>query len=170
MKAVLATLLLLLPSLAASEAHLEGSLLEPFTLRDQHGLLHEVDESVHAILFSREMEGGKIIKQTLSEDGAALLERARAVYVSDISGMPALIRKIFALPRMRRRPYPMLLDTDGSVTERFPASKGHATLLVLDKLHIEKIAHLDSPAALTAELEKLAAETPESEPDPEPSD
>jgi len=125
-----------------------GDRIEPFSLEDQHGVRHSVDESTAVILFSRDMDGGKLLKEAFAEDESDPLEGLGAAYVADISGMPKLVAKLFALPSMRRRPYSMLLDRDGTTTARLPDVEGRATLLFLDRLEIERIEHVGSVEAI----------------------
>lgn len=147
---------LLAAAAAWAELYAEKSVLEPFTIEDQHGSVHTVDAGVRALLFSRDMDGGAVIREALAEDGAALLERGAAVYVSDISGMPWFVRAMIAKPRMRDRPYAMLLDEEGERTEKFPNVEGKATLMVMDGLQVVRISYFDSPDALRKALESLA--------------
>ena len=124
---------------AADAAHGVDSVLPGFSLPDQHGEVRSLDGKVKLLLFSRDMEGGKLIQQALERADAAFLSDRGAVYVSDVSRMPAFVRRFIAKPRMRRRPYPMLLDEDGAATARFPSREGHATLLFLDALRITRV-------------------------------
>jgi hypothetical protein len=123
------------------------------SLEDQHGKPRRIDETARAILFARDMDGGGILKEALAESGPSLLEGAGAVYVADVSGMPRLIRRFFALPSMRRRAYTILIDVDGSVTERLPSAEGRATLMTLDALRLVRVTHFDSAADVRAALE-----------------
>lgn len=122
-----------------------GDALPELALEDQHGVQRSVDASTRVILFSRDMDGGDILKAGLAELPEGTLESAGAVYVSDISGMPGLVARLFALPRMRRRPYPMLLDRTGESTALLPDVAGQATLIHLDALQIEALEHLETP-------------------------
>ena len=63
-----------------------------------------------------------------------------------------LVRRLFAKPSMRRRPYPMLLDEKGDATAEIPSEEDRATLLFLDDLRIMRIEHLDSAAAVRSAL------------------
>jgi hypothetical protein len=137
---------------AGAEPHGVGSVLPRFSLRDQHGDPHTLDASARLILFSRDMDGGDVIKETLGEQGGAFLEQKHAVYVADVSGMPRIIRRVIAMPRMRRRPYRMWLDTEGTVTADFPSTEGKATLLFLDRLRITRIEQVASPDELRRAL------------------
>jgi len=146
------TLLLLAALLAAASAQAEpyavGDALEPVTLEDQHGVSHTLDGSVQVVLFSRDMDGGDVLKQALADAPKDFLAQRGALYVADIEGMPRLVARLFALPSMRRRPYPMLLDRDGTKTARLPSEEGAATLLFLESLRLVRVLHTGSPAEL----------------------
>jgi len=145
-------LVLLLAAAARAEPYAVGSALEPLEFADQHDQVRTVDASRRALLFTRDMQAGDLLKRALAEDGAAQLERAGAVYVADVSGMPALVLRMFALPRLRQRPYPILLDRDGSQTARLPSQSGKVSLLVLDALRVKEIRYLESPEEIRAAL------------------
>lgn len=160
MRIFLLALLLALPLTGLAEPLQVGSQLDAFSIEDQFGKSHAVDGSLRAILFTRDMDAGELVKAALSEEGSARLAGAGALYVSDVSGMPGLVRRIFAIPSMRKRAYPMGLDVDGSLTRDFPSTEGRATLLVLDGLRVTRIEELDSPEAIRAALSGLAAPEP----------
>ena len=146
---------LVLASLSWADSLQEGSTVPVFSLEDQHGRSRSVDESVRVIISSKDMNAGDIIKQALEENGEQMLEQSSAVYIADVSGMPWFVRQFIAEPRMRERPYPMLLDRDGSVTETFPHAEGKPTLIILDKGKIVRIVHVESPAELKEGLKAL---------------
>ena len=126
-----------------------GSLLAVATLYDQHEKPHRIDEHVRAVFFAREMEGGKVIRALLDEEGPEFLEKHRAVYVADISGMPSLIANMIAIPKMKReRPYPTLLDRNGETTAPYPSEEGRVTVLLLDKLRVEAIIYRGTTSGL----------------------
>ena len=154
-----ARLLLALALLCASCAkpsavpfYAAGASLSEMRLADQFDVEHAIDTRVRLVLFSRDMDGGKLIREFLAEGGAAFLESRRAAYVVDISGMPTLIARTIAIPRMRDRPYPALLDRDGSATAGFPAKPGSATLLFLDALRVGEIRYAATPGELREAL------------------
>lgn len=128
-----------------------GALLPPLALDDQHDVPVTVGPTTRVLLFTRDMDAGAIVKEALAEHGA-LLGRAQALYVSDISAMPSMVATVFAVPAMRNRPYRMMLDRDGTATADFPAEPGKVTLLRLTDLRIDAIEYLDSAAAVRAAL------------------
>jgi hypothetical protein len=120
-----------------------GARLPRATLFDQFGVEHTLDESLGLVLFSRDMDGGAILREVLARDPDAL-QKLRAVYVADISGMPGVIANTMAVPRMRKRPYPTLLDRDGEVSAAFPSRPGNATLIWLEQLRVRAVLHVES--------------------------
>jgi hypothetical protein len=130
-----------------------GSQVKPFSLADQHGASHTVDEGVRVIILTRDMAAGEMMKSALGTNGKSLLANHHAVYVSDISGMPSFVRNLVALPKLKERPYPMLLDTSGDLSARLPSKDKHATLIFLDKLHITAVEYLSNPNSLAPALE-----------------
>jgi hypothetical protein len=133
---------------AGGEPYAVGSVLPALSLEDQHGESRTLDASVRVVLFSRDMDGGGVVKQALADDGPDFLERNRAVYVTDVSAMPGLVLRLMARPAMRRRPYPMLLDEQGDATADFPSQKGKATLVFLERSKVVRVAYASTPDAL----------------------
>jgi hypothetical protein len=66
--------------------------------------------------------------------------------------MPGPIRAIVAKPRLRRRPYPVLIDESGTATAALPGGEGKAALIFLDRLKVTRIEQVDSVDALRAAL------------------
>jgi hypothetical protein len=149
----LAVSALLMPAAAFAQPYVVGDAVETFTLEDQHGESRSVDASVKVILFSRDMEGGDVLKQGLAGVAPDYLSGKNAVYVADISRMPGLIASMFAIPAMRDRPYSMLLDRDGKTTARLPDAEGKATLIFLDQLSVKRIVNVTEAPAVQRELE-----------------
>ena len=129
-----------------------GSRLPRIELADQHGETRAVDEGVRFLLFSRDMEGGDVLREAVDDQDAASLARVRAVYLADIHRMPGLVARLIAVPRMRGRAYPMLLDRTGEATARLPDREGHATVIELDALALRAVDHLASPDEVRARL------------------
>jgi len=134
-----------------------GMRVPALTLADQHGVDGSLGPTTRRVLFNRDMDSAKIVQEALGDNPTPLLDAAGAVVVSDISGMPSLITKLFALPAMRKRPYRMLLDRDGRMTADFPFEKGKVTVLSLNDLAIARVQYVESADALRALLHQAAA-------------
>ena len=146
------TLLMLFVSSAHAEPLAPGMRLPDFRLADQHDVEDSIGAEVRAVLFTRDMDAGNIVKEALAEKGEETLAAADAVNVSDISGMPRVIAKLFAVPSMRKRPYRMLLDRDGKATADFPSEKGKVTLIRLEAGQIKGVEYVESANQLRAKL------------------
>jgi hypothetical protein len=133
-----------LPAVAsAEEPYKKGDPMVGIALEDQHGETAKIDASTRLVLFTRDMEAGDTVKAALAEKRTADLEVLGLVYAADISGMPGLVRRMFAVPAMRKRGYAMLLDTTGEETERIPSEPSRATLIALEDLEVTSIRFLD---------------------------
>jgi hypothetical protein len=148
-----------LAAAASAEPLGEGDVVDPFSLEDQRGVVHPVGADVRLILISRDMDGGALLKEALEDAGAdeAWLAERKAVYVADISRMPGLVARLFAIPRLRGRGYPVLLDRDGAVTARLPTADQRASVIRLDALRIASVVHAESADAVRAAIEAAAA-------------
>ena len=129
-----------------------GSSIPPIVLEDQHGATRGVDATTRAVFLSRDMDGGAFVREALAEDGAAKLEKVGAVYIADVHRMPGPIRRWIAIPRMRDRSYPVLLDTDGEATASLPSAEGKATWIRLEGLRVVEVRQLGTTAEVVALL------------------
>jgi len=131
-----------------------GTRIPSFTLIDQHGKEHEVNEQVRLVLFCKDKKGNDIVGDALKDTSAGYLSQHQTFFVADTSGMPRLIAKFVALPALRKRPYRVLLDPGPSVTKGFPSEKDKVTLLFLKNLTIKAIKFVDNPGDITKAIEQ----------------
>lgn len=155
-RAALLSALLLFAPLTRADTYAVDSLVPPLELPDQHGELRTLDASLRAIVFSRDMEAGKIVKDAIAKGGPTLFERNRSVYIVDLAGMSPFVRRWFALPGLRLRPYRILVDEAGARTADVPSVEGRPTVLVLDDLRIALVQHPKDATELISILEPSA--------------
>ena len=98
-KKILFTVLLSLSAIANSLS--VGSEASAIKIKDQFEKEHTVDANVKTILFASDKDTSDILKDYLLSKDADILTRNNAVYVADISGMPSLISKFIAMPKMK---------------------------------------------------------------------
>jgi hypothetical protein len=109
-----------------------GAATPAIQLSDQHGKPVRVDAGTERLLFTAERGPNDMVSKWLSAQPAGLLERQRAVYVADISAMPAVITRMFALPKMRELPFVMGLAREPAEVAQVadvPRQPGAATVL-----------------------------------------
>jgi hypothetical protein len=129
-----------------------GSALSSVTLEDQHGVAGGVGPDVRVIVLSRDMTAGGVVKSAFAGMDQGALEDRRAVYIADISRMPGMIARMFAIPRMRRRSYRVLLDRDGAATRELPYTEGRPTVLLVESGKIVAVTHPATAEELRAAI------------------
>ena len=126
--------------------YMVGDHIAPITLKDQHDKTASVDEVTRVVLYTRDMPGGKVVRKVIEEEDADYLPDNHAVFLSNISGMPGMIAKMIALPRMRKHHYSIALDRDGETTKNIPSKDGNTTIVILDNLEIKSIEFTKEPS------------------------
>lgn len=121
-KILLATLLAL--GLNAASLNIDSSIVD-IKIKDQFDKVHTLNESVKTILFASDKGTSDMLRDYLLplSEKENVLEKNGAVYVADISGMPSLISKFIALPKMKKYPFSILL-LDDSNKENFVKEDG----------------------------------------------
>lgn len=153
MRAFIFAICTLFAGFTQASFYAEGELMSSFQLQDQFENEVTVSSATEVLLFSRNMKGGDIIKEALEQLKADDQQGLNSlVYVSDISGMPSLIARFVAIPKMKKLPFPMGLDREGDVTNMLPGEEDKATLIRLDKLKIIDVVFIESSEALLMEL------------------
>ena len=158
MEKLLLGLMLLLGYAAAQQTQTvsPGDSIDPFAIADQHGKSVEVNEDVRLLLFSRDMKANKIAKQAFLKAPEDFLPKGHAIYLIDVSGMPSIVTKLFAVPKMQDYSYRVFLDRDASLTTGLPSEEAKVTVMHLDKLKVQSIEFVDSPEALTKAVSEAA--------------
>ena len=138
-----------------AQPHKVGTTIPDFSLKDQHGKTYKLDPAVRLILFvGKDRRGGETVVKALENTGEGYLERYNTIYIIDTSGIPHLVNKLFVQPKLRKRPYKILLDTGPSVTKDFPLEKDKVTLLYINNHTIEAIEFLGTPEDVKKAIEK----------------
>ena len=127
-----------------------------WTLLDQFGKPYTANAELKVLLVAHDMAGSKLVKAALADRPAGYLESRQAVFVADISRMPAPISKLFAIPALRDYSYRVLLDREPRVANRFPAQADAVTWLQLEQGQVVAAHQLDSAEALRRALERGA--------------
>ncbi len=126
-----------------------------FTLEDQYREQHEFTyprEKVCVLLFA-DQDGSKQIEGWVKALHARYEETVDIHGVALLKAAPALLRPTLRLFFRQRVEHPVMLDWDGSVTEKFACKAKQVSLFVLDTNGI--IQHTEYGAAETEALEKV---------------
>jgi len=104
---------------------------QPFpatTLEDPFGASHTVNTADGMILISFERAVSEEVNAFLKAQPKGFLRAHNATYIADISAMPKIISKLFALPKMRDYNYTLLLNYDEAFKKRLDRKEGKLTL------------------------------------------
>ena len=118
-------------------------------IKDQFEKEHTLDSNVKTIIFSATKDENNTIKEFLNSKGNDFLTTNHVVYVADITGMPSLITKFIALPKMKNYYFPILLiDEENKVL--FPVEKDKITIITLDNSKITDVKYIKTTEDLAA--------------------
>lgn len=143
-----AALSLLLAGGVQAEPLAIGAPLPPITVENQNGQAVSITPALKRLIFAADKAGGDLATSVLSPEPAGVLDRLHAVYLADISGMPAIVTRMFALPKMRELPFPVGLVRDAAMTADLPRRPGEVTVIDLDQGRAVQIRNAADAAAL----------------------
>ncbi len=125
-------------SVFGSSSFSVGDKIGNFSLLNQFDEKQTIDGSVKTMLVSFEKGTGADVNEFLSKQSTDFLKQHHAVFIANISGMPMVITKMFALPKMRGYKHPVLLIYDENDT-RFKSQEEKTTLYRLEDGVIKSI-------------------------------
>lgn len=132
-----------------------GASTPSITVEDQHGKAVRVDASTRRVLFTAERAVNDMVSKLLSAQPVGVLDRQQAVYVADITAMPSLVTRLFALPKMRELPFSMGLVRDAAQVAQvadIPRQPGAATVLRFEEGKLTEILLVRNEHQLRAAL------------------
>ena len=144
MKALFASLMLAVSLMAGVNA---GDPFPALTLPDQFEKEQTVSTEDRMVLISFERSVSGAFNDFMAEQPEGLLAAHHARYVADISAMPSLITKLFALPKMKKYRFPIMLNRDEAFAERFDRAEGKLTLYRLNGGKVTSVEFI-APEAL----------------------
>jgi hypothetical protein len=123
--------------------------------RDQHDQVQKLDASTKWILFAPDKESFAFAKVGFEKLEIKNAKDKNGFLVSDISGMPTFVTKMFALPKMKKYSFVLALDRTGEGTKEWPRNKNELTLIKVDQLKVNEIIHLKSETETIEALKNL---------------
>lgn len=153
MRTLLATLLLMLA--CASPVHAQetlgvGATLPTLTLPTQHDVATRPAADARQWLFAADNDAATLVGSLLDSQPAGWLADTRRVYLADIHKMPALIARMVALPRLRDKPYPILLGREAEDLAMLPRQRGCVSVLDIEQHKISAMRFACDQGGLAA--------------------
>lgn len=139
---------------AQNPTYAVGDIFKSITLPDQHGEEITVAEDAQLILFAADKEAAELVNEFLADRKETYLDQNRSYFLSDISAMPGMITRMFALPKMRERPYPILLAHEAETLELLPRQPGQVSVVALENQRVSSIRYASNKQQLQQLLDK----------------
>ncbi len=145
-KLLLATFLAL--GLNAASLNVDST-VNDIKIKDQFEKEHTIGTNVKTILFASDKKTSDMLRDYLLpiSEKENVLEKNGAVYVADISGMPSLISKFIALPKMKKYPFSILL-LDDTNKANFTKEDGKIIVYSLEAGKVVKIDKISTKEEL----------------------
>lgn len=141
-----------LPLIAGAAPVAPGLAFPVLTLDDQHGKKVGPGADTRIVLFAADKAASDLINEVLAAQPAGVLDSLNTVYFADISAMPALITRMFALPALREMPFSVGLGRDKEQLADLPRQKGAATILRLADGKVTTIEYARNASQLVQAL------------------
>ena len=125
-----------------------GDTLPQIKLQDKFEQELKVEDKDTLLIMAFEKDLSVVVNEYLKQQPKSFLETHHAKYISDISTMPSMITKLFAMPKMKKYPFSVMLIND-DFGKQFNSLEGKITIYKLRKQKIEEILFL-SPEAFPA--------------------
>lgn len=129
-----------------------GDTLPQITLPDQFEQEFTVTDKDIRIIMAFEKDIAVSIADYLKTQPSSFLQTHRTKYISDISSMPSFVTSMFALPKMKKYPFSVML-INNDFGEQFNKQEGKITIYGIKN---QKITSIDfvTPDALATLFEK----------------
>ncbi|MBL3520219.1 hypothetical protein ACNSOP_04025 [Aliarcobacter lanthieri] len=126
------------------------SVIENIKIKDQNEVEKTIDANVKTILFASDKKTSDLLRDYLLplSEKENILEKNSAVYVADISGMPSLISKFIALPKMKKYPFSVLL-LDDTNKDNFTKEDGKIIVYSLEDGKVTEIKKISTTEELS---------------------
>lgn len=158
MRWILGMLLLAAGGVAGAAELAVGDRLPALKLEDQFGETHAIGEQTRLLLFTADKAAGDMVNETFGPEEGGDLTRDDVAYIADISGMPSLISKLFALPKLRDFPYTVLVVREAETVAFLPRREDAVTVMHLEEGTVRSIGYADSVEELRERINASPAD------------
>ncbi len=141
-------LILIFSVLSFAQSLKVGDILPTITLQDQFEKTHTISDKSKKIVVAYDKSTSDLLKEFLLEKEDDFLKNHKTVYVGDISGMPSLISKFFAIPKMKKYPFSILF-LDEKHRETFSKKEDSISVYTLENGKITTLKYLSTKEELT---------------------
>lgn len=125
-----------------------GDSIPNLTINDQFDKVKSIKADTKTIIFAESKDKSTVVKEFLISKGKGFLEKNKAEYVADISGMPSLISKFFALPKMRKYDFSILLLSEEN-KDLFASKEDKISIYTFENAKVIDIKYISTKEELS---------------------
>lgn len=129
-----------------------GQALPRLAIQDQHEQSWQMTNSTHLLILATNRSASGVVQNLLNMQDKHFLSSRHALYAADLSRMPGLITRSFALPALRELAYPVGIVMNGKLLKDWPRHDKAVSLLWLNKGTLERIEFAQDDAQLRLAL------------------
>ena len=147
-RATLSVLLALAPLSVGAVLAEAGVELPVLTLNDQYDQPVLIGPATKCLVFAAEKSVSEFVTRVFEARVKNHQENEAVVYVSDISAMPAMISRMFAIPKLRELPFQVALARQANLVIDLPRRAGFATVLSVRNGKVTQVQYAQTEAQL----------------------
>lgn len=114
-----------------------------------------IDDTVKWLVFSHHKEGGEWVKNTFQQQKITDTSALNMQYMADISAMPGLITRLFAIPKMKDYGFRMGLIKDENLSQDWPRQEEKVSVFWMDKGSVSEAQYFGSEQEFAAWLKSV---------------
>lgn len=113
--------------------------LAPTEFMDQWEQPQLLNSDTKWLIFTDTKDAGSWVKDTLEALEIEDMATNNWLYVADVSGMPSLITRFMAIPKMKNYKFSIALEREGDLTKDWPKQESAVNIYQLNALTVEKV-------------------------------
>lgn len=136
----------------ASASVTAGHPLPAMALKDQHDQPWTVPADTRLVLFAAGRKASNLVQAVLEKEPKDFLAQRRTVYLADMSKMPSVATRMFALPSLREMPFRVGVSLQEPTLAAWPRQPDSVTLISLANGVVHSVAYATNEADLRTAL------------------
>ena len=126
-----------------------GDATPTFEIKDQFEKMHKISADAKTILVAESRSTSVIIREYLLTKDVNFLATNKTHYIADISGMPSLISRFIALPKMKKYPFSILLVNEEQA-KSFSTKDDKITVYTITDGKVSGVKYIETEEELAA--------------------
>jgi len=118
-----------------------GNKVDFAQLQDQWANPFPHEDAMELLLYTDSMSASRDVREAMDRIKPECYQQGRVVFVANISGMPSLISRFIAVPKMRGYPYPVWLDYEGNATSALPVQDDAVSFVKVNQGEIQSVEY-----------------------------